>query len=301
MLHKENTQTDLARLIAFHINELAGQHRYRDIMPLFIGLCGAQGIGKSTVTYEVATRLETDGYAVLVLSLDDLYLCRHDRISLAASVHPLLRTRGVPGTHDIELGCSIFEAARRPGSLALPRFDKAIDDRLPPRLWPMLKTPFDIILLEGWCVGAIAQLDEQLCEPVNDLERYEDSIGIWRNYVNTMLAGPYKKLFSRFCSLVLLAAPNFEVVAGWRYEQELQLAEHVTRSQQRSNRTMNKCETERFILHYERLTRHILEEMPNRADLVLHLDSQRQLIGVSGRHGSHVKEAVPRNVGLPDG
>jgi D-glycerate 3-kinase len=33
-----------------------------------------------------------------------------------------------------------------------------------------------------------------------------------------------------------------------------------------------------FIQHYERLTRHILTEMPGRADLTLYLDPDRRVI-----------------------
>jgi D-glycerate 3-kinase len=35
---------------------------------------------------------------------------------------------------------------------------------------------------------------------------------------------------------------------------------------------------DRFVQHFERLTRHILAEMPARAELVLRLDEQRRVI-----------------------
>ena len=71
---------------------------------LVVGICGAQGSGKSTLTAVLRKLLEMRGLRVASLSLDDLYLTRGERRELAARIHPLLATRGVPGTHDVELG-----------------------------------------------------------------------------------------------------------------------------------------------------------------------------------------------------
>ncbi len=241
--------------------------------PLVVGLCGAQGIGKSTLARSVAAQLKSRGLSVLLLGLDDLYLSRTERQALAERVHTLLATRGVPGTHDVALGLALLDAAGRSGTLALPRFDKAQDDRTPPTSWPAIATPVDIVLFEGWCVGALPQAKQELVEPVNDLERLEDPEGIWRRYANDALAGPYQQLFGRIDTLILLAAPGFEVVASWRQEQEDALRATLPAGA----RTMDSTRIARFIAHYERLTRHILAEMPGRADLVLRLDRQRRL------------------------
>ena len=40
---------------------------------------------------------------------------------------------------------------------------------------------------------------------------------------------------------------------------------------------------QRFIAHYERITRHILAEMPNRADLVIRLDRRRRPLAITRR------------------
>jgi D-glycerate 3-kinase len=103
---------------------------------------------------------------------------------------------------------------------------------------------------------------------VNDLERDEDPQAVWRGYVNDQLDGPYQALFARLHDLVLLEAPSFEVVAGWRAEQEAKL---------RAKRPggMTDAEVARFVAHYERLTRWILAEMPARADWVVTLDAER--------------------------
>ena len=237
-----------------------------------VGLCGAQGSGKSTLSLVLAEMLRRAGLSVAVLSIDDLYLTRAQRQSLASEVHPLLATRGVPGTHDLGLGSRVITALSKPGSVALPRFDKAVDDRLEQSSWPVAQGPVDVILLEGWCVGARAQAAQDLTHPANELERLEDPQMIWRTFVNQALAGPYRGFFDRLDLLVLLAAPSFDVVLAWRQEQEAKLraraadAEHV----------MSDEAVMRFVAHYERITRWILQDMPDRADVVIRLDVQRK-------------------------
>lgn len=243
--------------------------------PTVLGLCGAQGSGKSTAASAVAAMLEAEGRTVALLSLDDLYLTLAERQDLARAVHPLLATRGPPGTHDTALGLTVLERLARPGESALPRFDKGLDDRAPVETWPQVAGPADVVLLEGWCVGARPQAEAALAAPVNALERDEDPDGVWRTYANTALAGLYQALFSRLDRLVLLAAPGFEVVAAWRGEQEVRLRERRAAEGRGEGRTMTDAGLARFTQHYERLTRHILAEMPGRADLVVRLDPRR--------------------------
>jgi D-glycerate 3-kinase len=233
-----------------------------------VGLCGSQGSGKSTLAKAVAALLRAGGLTVAVVSLDDLYLTHEARRKLAAEVHPLLATRGPPGTHDVALGVETLDALAGGGPVALPRFDKAADDPRPVRDWPVVAAPVDVAIFEGWCVGARAQGPARLVEPVNALERDEDPDGHWRTFVDTALAGAYPPLFERLDRLVLLAAPGFEVVAGWRAEQEAKLTA-------RTGRGLPPAEIARFVAHYERLTRWILAEMPARADLTIALGADR--------------------------
>lgn len=236
--------------------------------PFVLGLCGAQGSGKSTLAAELAARLNAGGVACAVLSLDDLYRTRHARQGLAREVHPLLATRGVPGTHDIALGLATIAALEQGVAAPLPRFDKAIDDRLPHEAWGIAPVETRILILEGWCVGARPQPADALEQPVNMLERDEDADGRWRRFVNEVLAGEYQTLFGRLDMLVLLAAPGFEVVEGWRTGQERAL-------RARGGGGMPDAGIARFIQHYERLTRHILADMPAYADIVVWLDADR--------------------------
>ena len=238
------------------------------------GVCGSQASGKSTACMAIAGFLAERGLKVARLSLDDLYLTRAERQVLAAHVHPLLATRGPPGTHDIELGLNVLDGLARAGTTLLPRFDKARDDRGEPEAF---EGPADIVLFEGWCVGARAEIALALETPVNDLERLEDPHGVWRRYANDALHGAYQGLFARIDWLLLIAAPDFEAVLAWRMEQEAKLADRLAR-ESAPGRAMSDAQVSRFIAHYERLTRHILAEMPPRADRVLRLDHSRNVV-----------------------
>ncbi|UDF05686.1 kinase [Asticcacaulis sp. AND118] len=246
--------------------------RWRNEGARLIGLCGAQGCGKSTIAEAVRVHFSAQGLTVAVLSLDDLYLPPQTR---PVQVHPLFATRGVPGTHDVTLGVAVFDALKAGVRLALPRFDKATDKPLPRKDWPQIAAP-DLILFEGWCVGAWPQGDQALVEPVNALERDEDPDGLWRRYANQQLAGPYADLFARLDRLILLAAPGFEVVQGWRTQQEEALRRKLHTEGRDTSGLMDASALTRFIAHYERLTRHILEDMPRHADLTIRLGSERE-------------------------
>lgn len=240
-----------------------------------VGICGAQGSGKSTLSAVLAHLLEARGLKVAVLSIDDLYLTRAERQVLAAEVHPLLATRGVPGTHDVDLGVQVLAALAQPARTALPRFDKAADDRAAPETWPVIEGPVEVILFEGWCVGARPQAEAALAAPVNALEREEDAGGAWRAYVNAALAGPYRRLFAPIGYQVLLQAPGFEAVLDWRREQEAKLRARLAAEGRDQGLAMDDAGVARFISHYERLTRWILSEMPARADRLLKMDADR--------------------------
>lgn len=264
---------ELCRLLSERIR---GALAARDGRLLVVGLCGAQGSGKSTLAAALPARLDRAGIAAATLSLDDLYLTRAERQDLAQRVHPLLATRGVPGTHDVALGMATLDALARGAPAALPRFDKGTDDRTPTSDWPLAPAQTQVLLLEGWCVGALPQPAAALTKPVNCLEAEEDPDGIWRASANAALAGAYHDLFARIDLLVLLAAPDWSVVAAWREEQEAELRKV-------SPGAMTPLQVQRFIQHYERLTRWILAEMPARADLTVRLGEARAVLEITQR------------------
>jgi D-glycerate 3-kinase len=233
-----------------------------------VGLCGTQGSGKSTIAAATVRLLHDAGLNAVALSLDDFYLGRDARGWLAGKVHRLLQVRGPPGTHDVALACAVLDHLRQPGTVPLPAFDKALDERRPKRAWREVEAPVDVVILEGWCVGARPEPPERLKTPLNALERRDDPTGAWRSYVNRQLAEPYQALWGRLDRLVLLQAPGFDVVRGWRAEQEAKL-------RARTGAGMSDAQVGQFVQHYERLTRWILEEAPGRADWTIPLRADR--------------------------
>ena len=254
--------------------------------PLVIGINGAQGAGKSTL-FNLLEVILTEGFNLKVVgfSIDDLYKTYDERIELSETIHPLLRTRGVPGTHDVELGMEILNSLKNSQEdtiTKIPVFDKSTDDRCEASVWQEWIGPADVIVLEGWCVGADPQQASDLVEPINILETDEDATGAWRDYVNAQLKGPYQELFNMIEVLIMLKVPSMDAVFEWRSLQEKKLAERVkyiydTQQPTQHLRIMDEQQIQRFIQHYERLTRHMLAEMPERADVTLCLNSNHKI------------------------
>ena len=246
---------------------------------LFVGINGAQGTGKSTLAAFVRLALELGaGWRVAVLSIDDFYLTRAERKKLGEQVHPLMETRGVPGTHDMQMLAHCVERLKTLESGAcftIQRFDKSRDDRADPDIWPVISGPIDLIILEGWCVGCTAQAGDDLLEPINLLEREEDASGTWRRYVNDQIEGSYTALFATLDALIFLQAPNFAAVYRWRLEQEKKLAA-VTANHAAG--IMNAKQIAHFMQHYERLTRMNLATLPATADVVLELNENHDCV-----------------------
>ncbi|WP_020208343.1 hypothetical protein [Gilvimarinus chinensis] len=269
--------SNLYQPLAAHCASSKGQSTY------VVGVNGAQGTGKSTAASILKLLLESvHGLTVTALSIDDLYLSRAARAELARDIHPLLATRGVPGTHNLALALDTFTQLKAAGAQQLtpiPRFDKSQDDCLDENLWDKAQGRPDIIIFEGWCVGARAQRSSDLAEPVNTLEKEEDADGRWRQFVNDALAD-YQALFAQIDLLVMLKAPSFTQVLEWRQLQEQKLRDSLSTEQLQHSRVMTAADIERFIAHYERLTRWMLSEMPARADIVLDLAENHQVADI---------------------
>ncbi|WP_191252569.1 kinase [Kordiimonas sediminis] len=240
-----------------------------------IAISGPQGSGKSTLAGGLARHLGGEGLSAVVLSIDDLYFTKSERLKLAKTVHPLFKTRGVPGTHDIELGNSILDAlpeASEETPVLLPRFDKAADDRAPIDHWQKMTAPPHLIILEGWCVGLPAEENRTLLSPINTLEAQEDPDCVWRQYVNAQLAGPYADFFARIDHLIYLQIPSFDHVFRWRSWQEQKL----TTSDAHQKR-MSPEDLIRFIDHYERLTKHGMRTLPKIADTLIKVQDDHSM------------------------
>ncbi|MEM8942928.1 MAG: hypothetical protein AAGC91_12300 [Pseudomonadota bacterium] len=253
---------------------------------LYVAINGCQGSGKSTLAaYLVAWLRHEHELAALALSLDDFYLTRSERELLAQRHHPLFATRGVPGTHDVDLLIQTLRSLSQDKTLEVPRFNKADDDRAPESDWDRIAGPLDVVILEGWCLGARGDTDSELREPINDLERLEDADGDWRRFSDTALRTDYVKLYSLFHFWIMLKAPGFGEVLRWRTEQEDKLRAAVGNS---GSAIMNDRELRRFIAHYERHTRQCLRDLPAVVDVLLTLDSDRRIVDCRRRPGPAV-------------
>ena len=249
-----------------------------------LGIQGTQGSGKSTAAEFLKCLLEEEHQlSCAVLSIDDFYLTLKERIELANSIHPLLKTRGVPGTHDVPLAMAVIGALKNQKaheSTRIPRFNKANDDRQDAELWDEISGKVDVIIFEGWCVGLPPQDPQALITPCNDLEKNEDPNLLWRSYVNNQLAEGYQTLFSLLDDLLVLQAPSFDVVYEWRLLQEQKLINSLQAqgNVHEGSRTLSNAEVKRFISHYQRLTEHALTCLPSRASWVLYQNSQHEFI-----------------------
>ena len=234
------------------------------------GITGPQGSGKSTLAAQLAGAAAGRGLRMASVSIDDFYLDHDARQALARDIHPLLATRGPPGTHDITLACETLDALRAGRPAPLPRFDKLTDRRLPRTQWPLLEGA-DLVVFDGWFLRTPPQPEAELADPVNALERDGDPDGSWRRWCNDALARDYPPLWQRIDRLLLLQPPAFEVVPGWRWDQEQALREADPQ-----RRGMDRAGVERFVRHFERVSRHGLRALPDIADVAVSLDAHRR-------------------------
>ena len=238
-----------------------------------VGIQGSQGSGKSTCAefIRILIREQFEKTAV-VMSIDDFYLTRAERLEMSDAIHPLFKTRGVPGTHDIAMINSVIVGARAGQGFVVPSFDKAQDDRADQHLWQHITEKIDVLILEGWCVGIPPESEGSLQTPINELEELDDPEAVWRVFVNDALKTSYSSLFSQLDTLISLQAPSFDSVFGWRLLQEQKMIERIEAAGGDASGTQTPEQIKRFIAHYQRLTEHALKLMPEKADFLLRLN-----------------------------
>jgi len=239
-----------------------------------IGLTGGQGAGKSTITQIIKIILEIEyNLRVVYFSIDDFYKKTAERIEMSKKVHPLFKIRGVPGTHDTILIKKIFSNLIKKNfkPLIIPLFDKSKDNRFPEKKWQKIKKQPEIIIFEGWCVGAKPQEKKYLKKSINILERKHDVNLIWRSRVNYELQNEYASIFNKINRLIFLRVPSFECVYKWRLLQEKKL--QLT---SKGKKIMSPTQVRSFIMHYERITKQMLEDLTKKAYAVLYLDKKHR-------------------------
>ena len=256
------------------ISEMINIEYLKDQRTKIIGLTGGQGSGKSTISNILKIILK-EGFNLktVIFSIDDFYKTRRERKQMAKEINPLFLTRGVPGTHDTRMLHSCIKNLKKKKftKIMIPKFDKSADDRLPKSKWIRIYKKPDIVIFEGWCVGARPQKKKYLNTPVNELEKKKDKNKTWRKQVNLELQKNYQKIFKLINKLIFLKVPSFKYVFKWRLLQEKKL-EILSKK-----KTMSHNQINNFIMYYERLTKHMLKTLPKNANAVVNIDKKHRL------------------------
>ena len=243
---------------------------------LILGFSGGQGSGKTTVSGILKIILKKFFKRKLhVISIDDFYKTLNDRDKMSHKIHPLFKIRGVPGTHDINLVKNFFNIIKKKKfeKIKLPRFEKAKDNRTKKKYWFNIKQKPDIVILEGWCVGAKPQSNSLIKKPINTLEKNEDRDLIWRKYVNKKLKKEYKQLFSMIDHFIFMKIPNFRMVLKWRLLQENKLRKKLNSKK----KIMSFNKIERFIMFYQRITLQMVKDLSKSASVVMLLKKNHEI------------------------
>ena len=159
--------------------------------------------------------------------------------------------------------------------LRLPIFNKAIDDRFNKNKWYDLKDKPDVIIFEGWCVGAKPEKGKTLKKTINSMERVKDHKQIWRKYVNQQLKSKYKNLYSQLNCLIYLKAKNFSLLQKWRLKQERKL--WINSKTNFNSKIMSTGDVINFMQTYQRITQNMFKIMPKYASIIFNLNSNHQI------------------------
>ena len=273
----EPFRDNLGQLNKFYlpISKMIMKEYFRKKKTKVIGLTGGQGTGKSTISNILKIILK-EAYSLdtVIFSIDDFYKTLQERKKMSKKINSLFLTRGAPGTHDIKmlLQCIKNLKSNKFKKFIIPKFDKSIDDRSSKSKWLKVKKKPNIVIFEGWCVGATAQKNKDLNLPINKLEKHKDNKKIWRKKVNSELKKNYKKVFNLIDKLIFLKVPSFKYVLKWRLLQEKKLK--IT---SKGNKTMTDKQIKNFVMYYERITKHMLKTLPKKSNITVSIDESHRL------------------------
>ena len=258
--------------ISFWINNKYEKKR----KTLFLGFSGGQGAGKTTIAKILKIILiKYFKRNTKVISIDDFYKTQKERYKMSNLIHPLLMTRGVPGTHDVSLIQKFFSFVKRKKfkKFIIPKFSKRLDDRLKKKYWMNIKKRPEVVILEGWCVGAKPQSNFLLKKPINILEKKEDKNMFWRRHVNEKIKKEYKKIFANIDNFIFVKVPNFKMVFKWRLLQEKKLS----KKSHSDKKVMSYDEIKRFIMFYQRITLQMIKDLSKSASVVMLLKKNHSI------------------------
>ena len=113
---------------------------------------------------------------------------------------------------------------------------------------------------------------KDLFYPINKLEKDNDKKRIWRSKVNQELKKDYLTIINLIDKIIFLKVPSFKHVFKWRLLQEKKL-----KATSKGKKIMNKDQIKRFIMFYERVTKHMLRSSIKKADFVINIDDKHRL------------------------
>ena len=259
----------------FPITEIINNNYLKNKRTRIIGLAGGQGSGKSTISQLLKIILKRRyNLETVVFSIDDFYKTFRERKKMSKKIHHLFSTRGVPGTHNTKILYECLKKLKKNSfkNFLIPKFDKSLDDRCLKNKWIKVSKKPNIVIFEGWCVGAKHQKKRDLIKPVNELEKLEDKNLIWRKKVNNELKHNYKKIYHLIDDLIFLKVPSFKYVYKWRLLQEAKL-----KKKSKGKKIMNSTEIKRFIMFYERITRAMIKTLDSQAKVLINIDAKHRL------------------------
>lgn len=252
--------------------------------PLLVGVSGCQGSGRRLFALALQLILR-DAFKArsCVLSLSDFSRGLKDRQQIARSIHPLLIYRDLPGTHDLALLQSTLDGlcSQDCSPIKLPVFDRTRDALLPESQWTRFASGPELILFEGWCLGARAQQDTELQSPLNEMEKNEDDNATWRKFVNQQLLVEYAPVFSRLETQIFLKAPDWQSAYDWHVREIL--TTEAKASQTASSETQKSVRLS--VCPYQRLTEAMLRDMPQHTAIILELNAAKQFAGLALNNG----------------
>ncbi len=250
--------------IAAKLHKLIIEKSEGNSEPFIVGLSGGQGSGKTTLSEKLEELLILEKVSCCVLSLDDFYLSKAKRRELAVHIHPLAFTRGVPGTHDVDLLREILANLSKTNltsKVKIPIFSKLSDDLLPKEKWRTCSPSPRIILIEGWCIGA--QPSFLIKSPKTSWEKKNDPEGLWKSWTREESI-KYQTIWETLDFMIFIKQDNFEHIVNNRWNQEVKNLENAG-----AKHSVSQQDIREFCYHFESWTHALWDHLPRLANITI--------------------------------